>query len=73
MKEISALDIWKAKLDGEYSGSETWKVTGTIAVAVIQKDTEYGYLTVSIRRDGKVLDSQTTTAAYGVVSVSASG
>jgi hypothetical protein len=54
-------------------GSETWKVTGTIAVAVIQKQTEYGYLTVSILRDGRVLDSQTTTAAYGVVSVSASG
>lgn len=54
-------------------GSETRKVTGTIAVAVIQKQTDYGYLTVTILRDEKVLDSQTTTAAYGVVSVSASG
>lgn len=57
----------------EGSRSETWSVTGTIAVAVIQKQTEYGYLRVSILKDGRVLDSQTTTAAYGVVSVSASG
>ena len=51
-------------------GSETWEVTGTIAVAVIQKQTDYGYLTVSILKGGRVLDSQTTTAAYGVVTVS---
>lgn len=54
-------------------GSETREVTGTIAVAVIQKQTDYGYLTVTILQNGKVLDSQTTTAAYGVVNVSASG
>jgi len=57
----------------ESYGSGTWEVTGTIAVAVIQKHTEYGYLKVSILRDGEVLDSQTTNAAFGVVSVSASG
>ena len=53
-------------------GDETFEVTGTIVSAVIQKQTEYGYLTVTILRKGKILDSQTTTAPYGVVSVSAS-
>ena len=57
----------------EGSGSQSFQVSGTIAVAVIQKQTEYGTLTVSILKGGRVLDSQTTTASYGVVSVSASG
>ena len=58
-------------IDG--SGADTWKLSGyTIVSAVIQKETDYGYLTVRIPKDGKVMDSQTTTAPYGAVSVSAS-
>jgi hypothetical protein len=52
------------------SGSQSFTVKGTIIVAVIQKQTEGGYLTVSIIVDGQMKASQTTTAAYGVISVS---
>ena len=34
-----------------------------------QKQTESGYLLVIVIQDGKVLDSQSTTAQYGVVSL----
>jgi len=76
--EITSDTSWSGSIGADGSsrtiegyGNENWKVTGIIAVAVIQKQTEYGFLTVRILRDGTVLDSQTTTAAYGVVSVSA--
>jgi len=49
------------------------KANDIVKDVVIQKQTEYGYLTVSILKGGGVLDSQTTTAAYDVVTVSASG
>ena len=52
-------------------GSETWEITGTMAVAVIQKQTSDGYLTVKITRNGNVVAQQSTTADYGVVTVSA--
>jgi len=42
-----------------------------MAVAVIQKQTEWGYLTVSIYRDNKLVARQSTDAPFGVVSVSA--
>ena len=56
----------------EGSGSRNFQVSGTIASAAIQKRTDYGFLTVSIIRNGLVLASQTTTAAYGVVTVASS-
>lgn len=78
--EIQSTTSWAGSIGAdassssvEGSGNRSFQVYGTIAVAVIQKQTEYGSLTVRILRDGRVLDSQTTTAAYGVVSVSASG
>lgn len=52
-------------------GSQTFSVTGTIASAVFQKQTTYGFLEVSILLNGSVVAHQSTTAAYGVVSVSA--
>jgi len=52
-------------------GTTAFRVQGTIASAVIQKNTEHGFLRVRIFRDGTLLASQETTAAYGVVSVSA--
>lgn len=49
----------------------TYNVNGWPAVAVMQKRDKYGTLTVSIKdSNGKVINTQTTTAAYGVVSVS---
>lgn len=36
---------------------------------VIQKQTESGTLTVSVIQDDKTLDSKSTTAAYGLVSL----
>jgi len=52
-------------------GTTAFRVQGTVASAVIQKNTEHGFLRVRIFRDGTLLASQETTAAYGVVSVSA--
>jgi hypothetical protein len=75
--QISSNTSWSGSIgaDGETttvdgSGSQSFTVKGTIIVAVIQKQTEQGYLTVSIIVDGQTKASQTTTAAYGVVSVS---
>jgi hypothetical protein len=55
------------------SGEEDFSAQGTIASAVFQMQTgNYGdTLTVTIFRGNTVLATQTTTAAYGVVSVSA--
>ena len=55
-------------IDG--SGSGEYQLSGDVFSAVIQKDTESGYLTVSIIADGVVKVTDTTTAQYGVVSVS---
>jgi len=75
--QIESNTSWSGSIGADASsrtiegyGGETWEVTGTIAVAVIQKQTDCGYLTVSILQGGRVLDSQTTSAAYGVVTVS---
>jgi len=35
----------------------------------MQKQTDFGYLTVVIIQDGKILDSKSTSANYGVVSL----
>ncbi len=48
----------------------TYTIRGWPAVAVMQKSDEYGTLTVTIKKDDKILDRQTTTAQYGVVTVS---
>lgn len=44
--------------------------SGDIVSAVFQKRAEMGTLTVQLVKDGAVVESQTTTAAYGVVTVS---
>lgn len=77
--EIESNTSWMGVIGGDGSmrsingyGSQTWKLTGyRVVSAVIQKQTEEGYLTVRILKDGKVVDKQTTTAPYGIVSVSA--
>lgn len=53
-------------------GSASFTFHGSIASACVQKMTDYGYLTVKIYRNGKLVASQSTTAPYGVVAVSAS-
>ncbi|MBI3623967.1 hypothetical protein HY212_07865 [Candidatus Pacearchaeota archaeon] len=47
----------------------TYTITGWPAVAVIQKTGEYGTISVEISKNGEVLDSQSTSASYGVVTV----
>lgn len=47
-----------------------YTVQGWPAVAVIQKTEEYGYLSVTIKKEGKTLDTQSTSASYGVVTAS---
>lgn len=51
-------------------GSQTFQLNGQIIVVVMQKQTAEGYLTVCILKNGQTLASQTTTAEYGVLSVS---
>lgn len=51
------------------SGSQDFQLSGDVFSAVIQKNSETGYLTVSIVVDGVVKVTETTTAEYGVVSV----
>jgi len=53
-------------------GDASFTFHGSIASACVQKMTEYGYLTVEILKDGQVVASQSTSASYGVVTVSAS-
>jgi len=61
-------DAQSTSVDG--SGSQSFQVRGSIIVAVVQKQTDYGFLTVSIIINGNTKVSQSTTAEYGVVSVS---
>lgn len=48
----------------------TYTVSGWPAVAVIQKTGEYGFISVTIKKDGETLDTESTSASYGVVTVS---
>lgn len=54
-------------IDG--TAPSSYEVVGWSAVAVIQKKGVGGTLTVTIKEGGKELNSQTTTAEYGVVTV----
>ena len=56
-------------IDGEVPS--TYTIEGWPAVAVIQKKQESGKLVVTIKRGTDLLSTQETTAAYGVVTVSA--
>lgn len=46
-----------------------YEISDWPAVAVIQKKGTSGTLTVTIKKNGRVLNTQTTNADYGVVSV----
>ena len=48
---------------------QTYEVSDWPTVAVIQKKTTKGDLTVTIKKNGKVINSQTTNADYGLVTV----
>jgi len=50
----------------------TYEVNTWPAVAVIQKKEASGTLTVTMKKNDRVLNSQTTDADYGVVTVSSS-
>jgi len=54
------------------SGCASFTIHSSIVSACIQKQTEWGYLTVKILKDGQLMEQQSTTAPYGVVTVSAS-
>lgn len=55
----------------EGNGYGAWESETTMATAVIQKQTDWGYLTVQILKDGNVVAQESTEAAYGVVTISA--
>ncbi len=46
-----------------------YTISGWSAVAVIQKTEEDGYISVSIKEGDELLDSQSTSTSYGVVTV----
>jgi len=54
------------------SGSTSFTIHSSIVSACIQKQTEWGYLTVKILKNGQLVEQQSTSASYGVVTVSAS-
>jgi len=54
------------------SGGASFTIHSSIVSACIQKQTEWGYLTVKILKNGQLVEQQSTSAAYGVVTVSAS-
>jgi hypothetical protein len=76
--EIDCDTEWSGSIGG-LGGSSTesgygdarYTITTSIVSAVIQKQTDWGSLTVRILRNNKVVAQQSTTAAYGVVTVSA--
>ena len=49
---------------------QTYEVIGWPAAAVMQKKGETGTLTVTISKNDKILNTQSTSAAFGVVTVS---
>ncbi|MCW4024534.1 MAG: hypothetical protein NWF01_05815 [Candidatus Bathyarchaeota archaeon] len=53
------------------TGNTAWESKQTMATAVIQKQTDWGHLTVKILKNGEVVAEQSTQADYGVVTVSA--
>jgi len=53
------------------SGSASFTIHSSIVSACIQKQTEWGYLTVKILKNGQLVEQQSTSAPYGVVTVSA--
>ena len=69
---------WSGSLGGEGSsrsvsgsGTKTFTETGSIFSAAIQKDDDStNKLTVQIIHDGDVVEESSTTAAYGIASVS---
>jgi len=76
--QVNSDTSWSGSYGGEAGatsvdglGSQTFRVTGKIASAVFQKRTAYGFLEVSILVNGSVVAHQSTTAEYGVLSVSA--
>jgi|CryGeyStandDraft_6_1057127.scaffolds.fasta_scaffold00453_12 hypothetical protein len=54
------------------SGSASFTIHSSIVSACIQKQTEWGYLSVKILKNGQLVEQQSTSAPYGVVTVSAS-
>lgn len=65
---IGGLEDGERSIEG--SGNENFTVNDTYASACIQKGIgNNGDLTVKIVRGGKVVDEQTTSAEYGVVTV----
>ena len=64
---------WKGTIGGSLtqsgSGSASFTFNGASASACLQKQTDAGYLTVTILKNGTVVASQTTDVAFGVVAV----
>ena len=76
--DISCNTEWSGAIGGlggsttrSGSGDASFTVTSSIVSAAIQKMTDYGSLTVSIYKGGKLVARQSTSSAYGVVTVSA--
>jgi len=74
---IESNTTWSGSIGGdgqsrtvEGSGNRDFTVSGRIIVAVVQKQTGYGFLKVSIIVGGNTVAYESTWASYGVVTVS---
>lgn len=65
---------WSGTIGGSATrtgeGAATFTINSAMASACIQKQTDYGYLTVTIIKNGEIIASQTTNDSFGVVAVS---
>jgi len=54
------------------TGSKTFSFEGTIAVATFQKQDEGGTLKIILKNNGEVVEESSTSAKYGIATVSGS-
>jgi hypothetical protein len=66
---------WSGTIDGiprSGTGSANFTIHTTSASACLQKLNDTGYLTITIFKNGEMIDLQTTNEAYSPITVSAS-
>ncbi len=64
---------WSGTIGGSLTrsgtGSTSFTLNSAMASAILQKQTDTGYLTVTILKDGAVVASQTTYDSFGIVAI----
>jgi hypothetical protein len=64
---------WSGTIGGSLTrsgtGSTSFTINSAMASAILQKQTDSGYLTVTILKDDTIVASQTTYDSFGIVAV----